>query len=227
MIIDDELIDPSVEPSDEKIYRLIQSTLSCIPVIGGVFQIFHEASFPSPMQRRAVEWKLQVTKAINTLSINVERLECNQVFISTLIKATEVAIKSHETEKLNAIKAAVCNSAVDPTNVVDTYCLFLNLIDRFTPLHLKVLSFFRDKKAYISMIESTTKDELDFFIAQKLNISKEFYLVINQDLMFSSLIDAPDFAGIFNGILDGEKNNASFTKVTEFGCDFLDFIKEI
>lgn len=57
--------------------------------------------------------------------------------------ATQIALRSHQTEKLNALRNAIVNVAKGsaPDEVLQN--VFLNFVDSFTEMHLKILKVFQ------------------------------------------------------------------------------------
>lgn len=74
----------------------------------------------------------------------IEELANNEVFIDAVTYATIIAIRNHQEEKLEALRNAVLNTALFPSAEEDLHHMFLNLVDEFTPWHLKVLKFFNE-----------------------------------------------------------------------------------
>ncbi len=72
-----------------------------------------------------------------------EELGQNEQFVSATLQATQAALRTHQAEKLAALRNAVLNVAVSKAPSVDLQTIFLNLVDSFTPTHLKMLQFFQ------------------------------------------------------------------------------------
>lgn len=51
-------------------------------------------------------------------------------------------MRTHQAEKLDALRNAVMIVALSKAPADDLQSIFLNLVDTFTPIHLKLLSFF-------------------------------------------------------------------------------------
>lgn len=150
--IDKDLIDPIVEPEGEKAHRLTRAALSSIPVLGGSAVEAFNALIEPPMARRKTQWMIDVTEAINELFekglVPLEELLKNEKFFTTLVHASNIAIRNHQQQKLDALKNAVLNSALpDPPD--DTLQqLFLNFVDSCTSWHIALLKLFKDPKKW-------------------------------------------------------------------------------
>ncbi|MCF6440465.1 hypothetical protein L1077_13595 [Pseudoalteromonas luteoviolacea] len=106
--VDRELIDPTIEPSSEKLHRVIGATVASIPAFGPVaFECFNTLIQP-PMEKRQEKWMLQVTEAINELYkkgiVTEKELQKNETFFTTLVNASNTALRTHEKEKLDSLK---------------------------------------------------------------------------------------------------------------------------
>ena len=102
------------------------------------------------LSKRRDEWFEELGLEINELrrkvdALTPEALSKNQAFISVLVQASQTALRTHEPEKLEALKNAVVNmaiSAVAPETIAprgDLELMFLRNLEAFTPIHLRVL----------------------------------------------------------------------------------------
>lgn len=139
--------DPTRESPGDVAHALVRSALGAIPVAGSAAIELFNAIVTPPIERRRREWMASVGDALNELqskagTIDITRLSQDEEFISLLVSATQLAIRSHRQEKLDALKNAVLNSACGRRPSDDLQSAFLALVDRFTPLHLKLLKIF-------------------------------------------------------------------------------------
>ena len=145
--IDKELIDPAVEPDSEKAHRIARASLAAVPALGGTLVEAFNALIEPPMARRKTAWMVQVTEALNELIqkgvLTEHDLQNNEKFFTTLVHASNVAIKNHEQEKLTALRNSVINSALPDAPEDTLQQLFLNLIDTCTSWHLLLLRLFQ------------------------------------------------------------------------------------
>src|SRR6266536_1714674 len=144
--IDKELVDPAVEPDSEKVHRVVRASLAAVPVVGGPLVEAFNPLIEPPMSRRKTAWMIEVTEAINNLYskgiVTEKDLQQNEKFFTTLVHASTIAIRNHQSEKREALKNAVINSAL-PDSPDDTIQqLFLNVIDSCTSWHLALLQLF-------------------------------------------------------------------------------------
>ncbi len=72
----------------------------------------------------------------------MEDLSENEAFVTMVLQATQVAVRNHQEEKLEALRNAVLNSALPNAPDDDIQLIFLNLVDGLTTWHLRVLALF-------------------------------------------------------------------------------------
>lgn len=103
------------------------------------------------LNKRRDEWFESLRFEVNELrqridALTPEALSSNEAFISVLVQASQAALRTHEPEKLEALRNAVINvaiSAVAPEAIAapkgDLELMFLRYLEAFTPVHLRVL----------------------------------------------------------------------------------------
>lgn len=139
--------DPIHESRGDIAHAFVRSALGAIPVGGSAAVELFNAIITPPLEKRRREWMASVGDALTDLqskvgSVDVGRLAEDDEFVSLLASATQLAIKTHRKEKLDALRNAVLNSACGHRPSEDVQATFLALIDRFTPLHLRLLQIF-------------------------------------------------------------------------------------
>ena len=95
-----EDVSPTVESDADKAHRVIRTFLSAIP---GAVEIFNSLLLP-PLERRREKWMVEVTAAVNELidsrNLSIDELKSNEQFITTLLHASNAAIRNHQSEKI-------------------------------------------------------------------------------------------------------------------------------
>lgn len=99
--------------------------------------------------KRSSDWCEEIRLRLNELSQKIdgltpETLAANEAFISAFAQATQAALRTHQREKLHALRNAVVNVAAGTAPADDLHMAFFALIDRLTPSHLAVLRFFNE-----------------------------------------------------------------------------------
>lgn len=123
--------------------------LSIIPFVGGVGSEL-VGLLSSPVAQRRDAWLEDLERRLRELENGVEgfrfdNLGTNEQFVSAVLQATQSALRSHQAEKLDALRNAVLNVAIGTEPFEDLQLIFLNFVDTFTPTHLRVLRFFQDR----------------------------------------------------------------------------------
>ena len=133
------------EENKEIIHRTIKGIIGAVPFAGTLLTEYYSLLIASPIEQRKENWLIAVIndleKLKNSNKIDIDQLKNDDEFISVLLSASQLAIRNHETEKLNALKNAVINSALKIDLSGIKKMLFLNIIGQTTVLHLKILDF--------------------------------------------------------------------------------------
>jgi len=180
----------------------VRAGLSTAPFLGGPLAEFFSMVIAPPLEKRRDAWMTELFTRLTMLEeqvegFKIENLAKNEEFISTLLYATQVAMRTHQREKLEALQNIVTNSAIGITANENFQVIFLNIIDRYTPLHLLILRFvenpglFRTEYRGIKTNDLSLSNELrDAFRATfpELNLIDEHYAQIVRDLSADGLI---------------------------------------
>lgn len=218
-------------PSDVA-HTLIKAGISAIPIIGGPAAELFSAIIISPLSKRRDEWIASIATALKELEekvegFRIESLSQNDVFITTVMHATQIAIRNHQAEKLMALRNAVLNTALSISIDENTIMIFLNLIDAFTPWHLKILQFFESPTEWArsngisfgNFYMGAPSDILEQAFPE-LRGKREFYDKIVKDLYSQGMMSIESLHGMmtFNGMIA--------SRTTNLGNQFLAFIRE-
>jgi hypothetical protein len=135
------------------LHTSIKAVASMVPCLGGPVAEFFSLVISAPLEKRRDEWLIRIYNGLKNLEsivdgFKIEKLRDNEQFISTLLYATTIAMRTHREEKLEALKNTVLNSTLSQSIDDNIHLIFLNLIDRFTPLHLMMLDFFKDPRKF-------------------------------------------------------------------------------
>jgi hypothetical protein len=130
-------------------YGVTRAAVSAVPWVGSPSAELIGVIFGPPLERRREEWMEKLAGAVREVQeklpeLTPEKLSSDPAFISVAMRATEIAIRTHEQEKLEALRNAIVNSQL-PESIDETIQqIFLNNIDVLTAWHLKLLVFFDD-----------------------------------------------------------------------------------
>jgi hypothetical protein len=180
----------------------VRAGLSLAPVLGGPLVEFFSMVVAPPLEKRRDAWLIDIINRLKKLEredegFKIENLAQNEEFISTLLYATQVAIRTHHEEKLEALRNIVVNSALDITAEENIHLIFMNMIDRYTPLHIQILCFIENPCVFIPPYIGTKTGELSFadnlrdafkMTYPEIHIIDEYYEQIIRDLISDGLI---------------------------------------
>lgn len=208
--VDDPEKPPRPSRSDVA-HSVVKGALSGVPLVGGIAAELLTLAFEPPLSKRRDEWMESLWKKLKAAEAKLESLQDDPAFFTTILQATQIALRTHQEEKLEALLNAVANSAVRPAPEDDVRALFLNFIEGFTPTHLRLLRFFQSRN-------SADPATMDGFRSQR-DITDQ---MVN-DLSGRGLIqDTRPYAA--RGRLTDEPLFTFGWTVTNLGAQFLKFI---
>jgi hypothetical protein len=209
-------------------HAIIKSSLSFAPIVGGPISEFFSLVIAPPLEQRRDEWLIKIFTRLKKLETEVqgfkiENLAKNEIFISTLLHATQIAIRTHQQEKIEALRNAVVNSAMLRVSDENYQLMFLNIVDRLTPMHLFVLHVSNKSGGYGNQHDSAdgSWEEIAKLDSTIPDISRDrpILMQIINDLTSDGLLTY-DVEGRYHGPLE----RLSFSTTTELGKKILEFI---
>lgn len=130
-------------------YAVIKAGVSAVPVAGGPAAELLGLIFGPPLEKRRDRWIDELASAVKEVQgkiedLTPEKLSANEAFVTTAMRASEIAIRTHEEDKLDALRNAVVNTALPDAPNDTLQQIFLNYVDSLTAWHLRILAFFDD-----------------------------------------------------------------------------------
>ncbi|KJG05892.1 hypothetical protein UB33_11030 [Photobacterium angustum] len=169
--MDIEKYNPSVEPVEDKIHRLIRSIIGVVPVGSGTVLEAFNVIWQDPAQKRAEIWMEAITNSLIELQsrheILISNLHSNEEFLSIFAHANQIVLRTHETEKREHLKNSVMNSLVNEQLTYDLKHSFFQLLDRLTLSHIMVLKALSDGVIWGSS-KDTTESRYPYFVSKVL-----------------------------------------------------------
>jgi hypothetical protein len=139
---------PKKRPGD-RVFEIVQATASVVPVAGTAVSAVMGLIGPKIAQRRD-EWFELLADKISELEIKVEGFTENPMFITAVFEATSSALKTHERQKLEALRNAVGNSPLPGAPDDSTQMMFLRFVDELTAMHLEILAILADPRGALA-----------------------------------------------------------------------------
>jgi hypothetical protein len=123
-------------------YALAKGALGMIPIAGAPAQEILGMIVTPPLEKRRTEFLLEMGERLKFLEenkgIDLESLSSNDQFVDAVLQAMSLALKTSEREKLTAFKNAITHIAIKDSPAKTICQIFLNLIDIYTPLHIRI-----------------------------------------------------------------------------------------
>lgn len=190
---------PKLETKDVA-YKAGKAVLSLIPGIGGAAAEIFSTIIVPPLSKRRDEWIESIAEGLRELvekveGFKIEELAKNDIFITTVMHAYQMAIRNHQKEKLEALRNAILNSALPNPPEEDLQLMFLNFVDLFTTWHFRILMFLNKPIVWAEKHGVRFPPTLEDYLGETLEIAfpelkgkKDFYTLIENDLDIRELI---------------------------------------
>ncbi len=176
----------------------------------------------SPVEKRRVEWMSSVGERLDRLEANglsLEGLKSNDQFVSAAMHAAQIALRTHNSEKLHALRNAISNVALGLNADENQQSLFLHWIDIFSPLHLRILKFFQQPPTSHNISAGSLAHVLTQHLPD-LRDQNELVKQVWRDLYLSGLTTTDTL----HGMMSGEGLKAKRT--SDLGDSFISFIQD-
>lgn len=185
----------------------------------------------TPFERRTEEWQRTVGEVLHRLAaergVDLEELQKDERFVDTVLHATQVALRNADTEKRQALRNAILNSALPSAPDDSRRQMFLNYIDLLTPWHLRLLHLFAEpvewfkanNKTWPNLYAGGRSAVLDAAYPE-LKSERDLYDQVWRDLHVRGLVGTDSMHGMVSeqGLRQG--------LTTPAGRQFLAFISE-
>lgn len=128
----------------ELVQAIVRAGLSIVPPGAAIAELL--AFLQPTFTRRRDEWLQQLADGFQELkdrldAAEFEALRDDELFVTVVFSATQAATRTHQPEKLEALRAAVINSGLPMAPDEHTQLMFIRFVDDLTALHLRVLSY--------------------------------------------------------------------------------------
>jgi len=146
---------PHDSNSRELLQRAIEAGLQFVPGIGGALAVTFVTAVTWRLNQKREEWLRALAEGVEDLrqqlgDIDLDALVSDGRFTDAVVSAARTVEHTHQTDKLDALRNAVLNSVGPDAPDADTQSIFMNMVDRFTPSHLRMLALWDDPPAWFS-----------------------------------------------------------------------------
>jgi len=222
---------PVPEPDwKDRTYAIVRAGVGSIPIVGAAAtELFQMVITPS-LEKRRVEWMNSVAEELKKLEdkgqIRVEDLASNEVFLDTMLHASQAALRNSQNEKREALRNAVLNSALPNPPDESRQQMFVEWIDSLAVWHLRIFmllanpqQWFKDNKRQPPEYFMTSSlSGLLAFAYPELGNQRALYDQIGKDLFNRGLIGIGEFHTTMSA------SGAFGNRATDLGREFLKFI---
>jgi hypothetical protein len=218
---DDKLKVPSKTGGDAA-HSIAKSGLGAIPVFGaGAAELF-QTVLQAPIEKRRDEWMKGVGEKLQELEeqgLNLEDLQNNDQFISATMHASQIALRIHDDERLNALRNAIANIAIGAAPEETLQIIFLEFIDTLSAQHIQILALFENPTPPPTVSQGALSRVIEHNMPH-LKGHNELYQQLWKDLYTKGLVNTEGINVMMTGHGLGQK------RTTNLGDQFLSFISE-
>jgi len=141
-------VNQDIEPVADKLYRLAEVVTSVVPTA----QVLLHSLISPPIQKRMEKWMGEVENKLTELEsakdLDFSKLKDDPKFSALFLRSIQAAASTSQAEKLVFLRNFVVNIAMQPNMLEDELYLLFNIIDEFTPSHIRVMQFYSNPNLY-------------------------------------------------------------------------------
>jgi hypothetical protein len=211
-------------------YSLAKGVFSGVPFVGGLASEIFNLVIAPPLTKRRDEWMESIAEGLKELEdkvkgFKIEDLSKNESFITTVMHATQAAVRNHQKEKLDALRNAALNAALPNAPVEDLQMMFLGYIDTLTTWHIRILKLFdnppdwfkQNEKKFPNLDIGGLEDVLTSAYPE-LRVQRGFYDQVFKDLFEKGLINTEGLHVTMTG------HGLKAQRTSDMGKAFIKFI---
>lgn len=221
---------PGKSRGREVVERAAEAGAGMVPVVGPVLAVALVTVLNWRLNDRREEWFAQLAEDVEALKqrhedLDLEDLAANPLFVDAVVSATRTVEHTSQEEKIGALRNAVLNSVGPDAPDADTQAIMLNLVDRYTPSHLRLLTLWDDPAAWFerhgvtapAVAMSGSRTQTVEAGLPEMRGRRDFYMLITREL---------ESDGLLVPTVPGMVSTSSLTNrlTTELGRQFLRFI---
>lgn len=216
-------------------HTLVKAGISATPIVGSPLAELFAAIIAPPLAKRRDAWIEEIADGLTQLQeqvhvLRLEDLSENDSFVSTVMNASAAAIKTHQEEKLNALRNAVLNAALPDAPQDHLQSMFVGLINDLTAWHVVILRWIASKPNGVS--DSFGPNDTDQDVTNRLiaSIRASFQPLLDETADFGTQIikDLKDRGLIYLGRRPIPVGTGGLLEIcaqrTALGRQFLEFI---
>src|SRR5258707_8620610 len=139
---DPDKIDLLKTTANEVLISALKAGVGLIPFVGNSLAETVGLVGQRVIDRRQTAFYERVIHALEAVWTQLaDVVEFKESFWTTFLHSLEIARRTHQEEKIEALKNAVLNAAKPTAPDDNMQHIFLNMVDDLTPLHMRLLAF--------------------------------------------------------------------------------------
>lgn len=163
-----ETTPPGKSAGREIVERTVEAALGSVPLAGNALAVAFVTAIGWRLEERREKWFTELAEGVEELSRRVDGLDLDALadddrFTDAVVSATRTVEHAHQAEKIEALRNAVLNSALPGAPDADTQAIMMNLVDRFTPSHLRLLALWDNPPAWFASHDIPQPSEASSF----------------------------------------------------------------
>ena len=215
---------------EDRLHTLAKAGIASIPIVGAAASELFTVILAPPLEKRRVEWMNDVAEHLKDLEergeLNLEDLQDNEIFITTVMQASQAAVRNHQSEKREALRNAVLNAALPHAPEESIQQLFINQVDTFTVWHIRLLDLFKDPSAWFER-NGITPPNFSFSSSIEQLLEAAWPELKDQYDLLNVIVEELEAKGLYagGGLHTMMSGGGAFDKrTTAMGSSFLEFI---
>jgi hypothetical protein len=208
---------------------LAKATTGSVPVLGPFLSEAIEFCYIRPIEKRRIDWFEELESALNELSKKVEgltpaELAKNEEFITILHRATDVALRTHQSEKRRLLRNAVVSAGSLTKPELDKQAFFLRLVDELTINQVLVLLLYNNP---VEWFKRRNRKPNDFISAARIEVLNQAYPEMVKDPDFKEVVLSElERRGLLHGLSGMVTGGSVYNPMTsKLGLEFLEYVK--
>jgi hypothetical protein len=211
------------------------TALGVVPIAGSTLASLLMAAVGSGLGRRRDRFIILLAEQLNILfteqktRLDAKELFEDEQFVTVVAQATDIAVRNHQKEKIDALRNATINTALPSELPDDEQLLFVSWIDDLTALHIRILTFSQNPRNWMDANElkpRSVRDQLFIdpdAVISRLAVDPDLYDQIIRDLIARGLIQNDPIHQI-NSMSSNDR--LDFSYLTEMGKRMLNFLSQ-
>ena len=170
--------------------RLLKASSGSVPVLGPYLSETIEFCYIRPIEKRRTEWFQELECAFRELSQKVDgltpaKLGQDPEFITVLHRATDIALRTHQSEKRRLLRNAIVTAGSPIPPEQDKQVFFLRLVDMLSINQVLVILLYSDPVGWFKQRNIRPNN---FHAAARIEVLNQAYPNISKDPEFKQIV---------------------------------------